>query len=149
MIAKPLIVGIGSRHGDDQAGWLVIERLRELGWPAEVARVCSHPLEILHWAERTRALVACDACVGSGSLGAYRVWNWPMESWPTAVPRNTHDLALPAVLELGQMTGCVPAQVLVWTIEGETWSQESKVSAAVSEAAALVAAKIDQEFGDA
>ena len=43
----PLIVGLGSHHGDDQAGWLVLDRLRERGYPATRLARLQHPADLL------------------------------------------------------------------------------------------------------
>ena len=43
----PLIVGLGSHHGDDQAGWLVIDRLQERGYPTSRLVRLRKPADLL------------------------------------------------------------------------------------------------------
>jgi hydrogenase maturation protease len=142
---RPLIVGLGSDHGDDRAGWLVVEQLRRTGWNHADAKPARHAAEILDWAEPSRPLVICDACQGSGPVGTYKCWTWPESRSPARPRTGTHDLGLPAALELAVLTARLPPKVMVWTIEGANWRPGSEVSGAVSEAARTVAAFLLQE----
>ena len=57
----PLVVGLGSFHGDDQAGWLVIDSLWALGYPVRSARKATHPADLLDDLPAGRPLTVCDA----------------------------------------------------------------------------------------
>ena len=145
----PVVIGLGSGHGDDSAGWMVVDRLRSAGWPDDQARSAVHPSDLLDWCAPDRPLVLCDACEGSGPVGTLRCWRWPDAAWPLPPMRGTHDLPLPAVLELGRITGRLPPEVTVWTIEGRDWAPHADVSPAVAEAAVTLAATITRAFRDA
>ena len=46
-MTQPLIVGLGSHHGDDQAGWLVLEQLQARGYPASHLFRLRKPADLL------------------------------------------------------------------------------------------------------
>ena len=62
--ARILIAGLGSPHGDDQAGWLVVEQLATEcpDNPDIMVRRASIPLDLLDWMEGVDVLHICDAC---------------------------------------------------------------------------------------
>lgn len=149
MTGTPVIIGLGSSHGDDGAGWIVVDHLRAQGWPDDQVRRAVHPSDLLDWCAPDRPLILCDACDGPDPVGTLRRRCWPHATWPTPPMRGTHDLPLPAVLELGRIIGRLPPEVAVWTIEGRDWTPHADVSPAVAEAAVALAATITREYCDA
>ena len=94
---RTLVAGIGSPHGDDQAGWLVADRLtRELHRDDVAVRKATSPTELLNWLDGTERLIVCDACCGLGNAGDVRRWPWPHDELFNAAWSGTHDLPLPA-----------------------------------------------------
>ncbi|WLD10379.1 hydrogenase maturation protease [Planctellipticum variicoloris] len=135
----PLIVGLGSPHGDDQAGWLVIDWLHTLGADVQSARKAVHPGDLWSWAEAGRALTVCDAGHANGQPGRVGRWTWPEDRLEGSRLGGTHDLPLADVLMLGRQTGCCPERVEIWTIEGVQFEPLGAVSPAVAEGARRVA----------
>jgi len=113
---RTLIAGLGSPHGDDEIGWLVVDELRRLepGW--NIARLAT-PAELLDRLEDVNRLIVCDACQGSGPVGSFHAWRWPSPELMLAHFAGTHDLGLVAALELAQVLGRLPPEVWVWGIE--------------------------------
>ena len=72
-----LIVGLGSPHGDDQLGWVVVDRLRP-GWPAgiTVAKV-DGGIGLLASLVGHEAAVVIDAAAPAGRPGTIRSYIWP------------------------------------------------------------------------
>lgn len=167
----PLIVGLGSHHGDDQAGWLVLKRLQELGYPGNRLVPLQHPADLLdvvdaeqalvpstvvpplrrrdfpeiRSAERPdygRALVICDACVGDGPPGTIRCFRWPTDKLVYQRPSGSHDLSLGDVMNLGKRLRCLPEVVQIWTVEADSWTGGSEPSLEVLSAADRVAEAI-------
>ncbi|MGI9427921.1 MAG: hypothetical protein ACR2NM_04645, partial [Bythopirellula sp.] len=100
-IARTLIVGIGSPHGDDQAGWLVAERLAtDLDHDNIAVRKATSPVQLLDWLDSIDRLVVCDACRGLGDVGELRRWLWPSPELADGSWSGTHDFSLIAVLQL-------------------------------------------------
>jgi len=80
-MTMPFVAGLGSHHGDDQAGWLVIEELRKRGFPPnQLARIL-HPADLLDLIHGQESLVICDACMGKDSPGKIRRMNWRRASF--------------------------------------------------------------------
>ncbi len=138
----PLVVGLGSHHGDDQAGWLVLDRLRERNFPAARLTRILHPVDLLDVSDPQQSLILCDACRGSGAPGDVSHCRWPSDHFIITRHSGSHDLSLREVLELGQQLGRLPQIVEIWTIEGAVWSPGSPPSADVERAAIEVAEQL-------
>ena len=136
------IVGLGSSHGDDQAGWLVIDCLLALGADEGSVRKAAHPADILSWAEANRSLTICDAAKPAGQPGRISRWSWPSGRLEASRLCGTHDLPLGDVLGLGRQTGRCPEQVEIWTIEGAAFGAMTSVMPAVEAGARKVAEQI-------
>lgn len=130
--AGTLLVGLGSPHGDDRIGWLVIERLRSMPLDGITLRQARSPLDLLDWLEGIERLVVCDAARGTGPPGRTRHWVWPVAELDAWQGSGSHDFSLPQVLELAEHLGLVhtgsindseshankPPRVELWTVEG-------------------------------
>ena len=82
-LAKPLttlVVGIGSPYGDDQAGWIIVQQLRNLhNSTHSTIRQAAAPANVLDWLDKVERLIICDACAQElGRLPA-RVEIWGIE----------------------------------------------------------------------
>ena len=155
----PLVIGLGSHHGDDQAGWLVVRRLRERNFPDASLACLQHPAELLDVIETDQDLVICDACSGNGDPGAIHCGIWrpailvqqrKTKSDPcrqrlvddSAIDRprkGSHDLSLFEVMELGYSLNGFPDSAEIWTVEGKAWVPGTNPSAVIHLAAARLA----------
>jgi len=130
-----LFVGIGSPHGDDQAGWTIAEGLlQDVGSSNDiVVRRASVPIDLIDWLDGIDCLHVCDACQGHAPPGTLHRWEYnavtpavsdrqrePLGRPSFASLRSTgsHDFGLITVLELAHRLGRLPSQVVVWCIEG-------------------------------
>lgn len=135
-MTKPhtLIAGIGSPHGDDQAGWLVAERLADtLGERGVAVQKARSPTELLDWLDGTQRLIVCDACRGLCSTGEVKRWTWPDSELLDAIWSGTHDLPLPAVLQLSERIGRLPGEVVVYAVEAATGGPLNVISKEILE----------------
>ncbi len=148
MTNRMLFLGLGSPHGDDQAGWLVINRLHKCGVCAAEAVALPSPVEIWDRCTADRELVVFDASSGGDGSGIVRRWVWPRVSLPTR-RYGTHDLPLEDVLSLGQTLGLCPAEVVVWTISGVRFAPGEEPSSIVRAAAESLATSLYEEFSHA
>lgn len=132
-ISKTLVVGIGSPHGDDQAGWQVADRLAAIEVAQCRARVrkARSPTDLLDWLDVVERLIVCDACHGLGLIGQLRRWEWPSRELSDVAWSGTHDLPLPAVLQLASKLGCLPKHVVVWGVEAAEQAVMTAMSPAV------------------
>lgn len=151
MPPRTLIVGLGSPHGDDQAGWLAARRLaadRRPGGDVEV-REAAAPTDLFDWLDGAARLVVCDACVGSGPLGTVRRWTRSELRSAAVRGSGTHQVPLPAVLALAERLGRLPSRVAVWTVEAAATAPGDELSSAVEAALPRLVAAIEQELADA
>ncbi len=113
-----LIVGVGSPHGDDQAGWLVAERLAaDLDENDAAVRKAAAPIQVLDCLEGVERLILCDACRGLGRVGELRRWTWPAGELAGASWSGSHGLSLTATLQLAERLNRLPKQVVIWAVE--------------------------------
>ena len=166
LVSWPFVIGLGSHHGDDQAGWLVVKHLRERNFPEARLACVQHPAELLDLVEADQDLVICDACSGNGSPGLIDcgVWRpvaliqrWNSES-DGCLPRvndesminhlraGSHDLSLFDVMELGYSLNGFPESAEVWTLEGSAWGPGTEPSAVIESAAVRVAESIWEKY---
>ena len=122
----PCVVGLGSHHGDDQAGWLVVDELEKLGYPRALLRKIAHPSDLLDDISPSNPLVICDACQGEGIGGAIHYCQWPTNSFIALHSGGTHDLPLPQILELARQLARCPEVVQIWAIAGTEWSEAAR-----------------------
>lgn len=146
MTPAPLIIGLGSPHGDDQAGWCVIQALHARGVSPDCARTARTPADVWDWCQQTSPLTICDACLAATLSGEIRRFTWPTDRLPIT-PGGTHTLSLAEVLSLGRELNTIPETVEIWTIAGSEFVPSSSPSAAVLKAAALLAEQLAGAFG--
>ncbi len=139
---RPLVVGLGSHHGDDRAGWLVLDQLEACGYPRDFLLRIAHSVDLLDRATPGQPLIICDACQGSGIAGRITRWLWPSDQLATLRHCGTHDLSLGEVLELGRTLNGLPEHIEIWGIEGTNWSAASEPSSAVKHAAIELAQQL-------
>lgn len=138
----PLVIGLGSPHGDDQAGWLVIAQLLELGFPSIHLRCIQHPADLLIEAEFADRWLICDASKSDGRFGTINRFDWPHDRLGYQQSHGSHDLRLQEILKVGEAIGIMPRKIEVWTIDGADWQPCGSPSTSVVKAAMQVAASI-------
>lgn len=133
-----LVVGLGSPHGDDQAGWLVADRLAAESDENVIVRRADTPLDLMAWLEGVQRLVVCDACAPAGQPGRVHRWTWPAEEPRAGGPGlaalkslGSHDFDLPSVLRLAETLGQLPLTVIIFGIEAEACRPHTEPLAAV------------------
>ena len=139
------IIACGNpQRGDDGAGWLVVDRLRELGIEALGVRTNTC------WGEATGLLSAwggddhlilVDAVVTGAPVGTVHRWEGipPAANRPSA---STHGLGVIQALRLALVLGCVPKLLEVYGIEGKRFEPGSPPSPKVKAAAEDLAQRI-------
>jgi hydrogenase maturation protease len=132
-----LFVGIGSPHGDDQAGWVIADRLRPQVYSLGdvLVRSAIVPMDLLDWLEGVRHLHLCDACEWGAPPGTLHRWRWPglahdrssaadgsspLEGLGALRSKGSHDCGLGQTL--------LPSEVTVWGIEGRRFEPHQSVS---------------------
>lgn len=146
-MTPPRVIGLGSHHGDDQAGWLIVDRLQELGYPLTQLRKSAHPADLFDELSSHASLLVCDACDGSGETGVIHRWRWPTDSVRNLRSGGTHDMPLAQVLEMSEQFADHRLCVEIWGVMGSNWIPVSQPHRAVQDAAREVADQIWKHYG--
>jgi hydrogenase maturation protease len=117
------LIGIGNRfRRDDAAGLEVVRRLRLAHPPGvELIEQEGEPASLIEsWSNVDEALVVDSVSSGSapGTLHRFDVTHAPL---PAQVFPSTHAMGLPEAVELARKRGRLPARLVVYGIEGESW----------------------------
>jgi hydrogenase maturation protease len=135
LAAKTLIVGLGSAHGDDQAGWLVAEMLQRSASECHdvSVRKALVPLDVLDWLEDINVLHLCDACESTSSDRSLLKFRWEAGRLVSELSsgghpihisnapfrsRGSHDFGVPEMLRLAEQIGALPKHVFLWAVAG-------------------------------
>lgn len=126
-----LFIGLGSFHGDDHVGWKVAESLEARGLIA--VRQASVPADLLHWLDGVEELYLCDACQGIGHAGTlhHLPWQSGFSQVLSLRSSNSHQVSLPAVLQVAESLGILPRQVVLFAIEGQHFGAGEPLSPAL------------------
>ncbi len=156
-MGRVLIVGIGSAHGDDQAGWHVIRMLQEMltaddlwqncstlpprfelaEWQLEL-RQAQSPTDLLDWIEGQETLLIIDACDSPKSAEPH-TFEFSLETrhtsaaWRSVLETGrclggTHGFDVLSVLDLTVHLGKPPERVVFWLVPGTTFERSESLS---------------------
>ncbi len=115
---RTLIIGLGSAHGDDTAGWRVVELLRSVLIDGVELHCVAHPIDILEQLQGISDLHVCDACRGGQPRGHLHRWQWPEFVERTTHARDSsHAMSLDEALRLAERLGLLPPRVTIWGID--------------------------------
>lgn len=145
-MTAPFVAGLGSHHGDDRAGWMVLDRLRQLGYPNDRMVQLRHPIDLLDVMEVDQPVVICDACVGTGSIGSVHRLTWPSDNLAYQRTMGSHELSFPEVMQIGSQVGIAPQSLQIWMVQVRDCLPGSEPSAEVIAASVRVADEIWGEF---
>jgi hydrogenase maturation protease len=144
--AGVLVAGFGSPHGDDQAGWRVVEMLRERGGVAARSVAVREATELLELLHGCRKLIIVDGCRGGGRMGSLTRLKWPDPRIDKRHSHSTHGMGVCCALQLAERLGRLPADVEVFGIEIAEWEPGHEITfevlSAVKELEAAIAAEL-------
>ena len=111
------VIGVGSRHGDDQAGWLVATRLAALPQvDADVITVLN-PIDMLANMSDCQKLIVVDAARSEQPVGGVRRLRWPADAIDLASSHSSHGVGVAYVLKLAELQGSLPEHVVVFALD--------------------------------
>src|SRR5690606_31097195 len=103
-----LVVGLGSPHGDDQAGWLVADRLQPSATPGARFMKLAKPIELCsHLADCAR-LILVDAARSGNSYPQVRRLCWPDRSVVWEQCSSSHGVNVGYALQLAERLQSLP-----------------------------------------
>ena len=127
-----LVVGVGSSHGDDAAGFRLVDLIQAASLPGVRCLQVQEPLDIASCIGRCRRLCVIDACHSAQPLGTLTRLEWPVSrrQWPSHA--STHALGLIDALQLAQNLGKLPKQTVLYGIEIGDAPPAAELSAALA-----------------
>jgi hydrogenase maturation protease len=135
------IIGCGNRErGDDAAGVLVAERLRELGVEAET--LTGEALALIEAWRGAKNVIVVDAVATGSPAGTVQVWEGRPPVLPGRVSTSTHGFGVAEAIELARTVDRLPQRLRVYGIEGRRFDPGSDVSPEVKRAVEEVARQI-------
>ena len=138
------IICCGNRNrGDDAAGLLVGERLREMGICAEVYE--GDPLAMIERWDSADDVIIVDAVVTGAAAGTVQLWDAPMGASFGSASSSTHGLGVGEAIRLAEMLGRLPRRLRVYGVEGTQFKVGAGVSHKVQHAVQDVAERIASE----
>lgn len=141
------IIGYGNLdRGDDGAGIIAAERLRDLGFDSVTCT--GDGLDLLEAWRGHDHVIIIDAVVTGAPPGTLHRWH-DCQSLPgSASPASTHGLGLAQAIDLAGTLDLLPARVSLWGIEGQNFAAGTEMSpeveSAIGEVVELVAAEISK-----
>jgi hydrogenase maturation protease len=136
------VVGIGSPHGDDQAGWRFVELLQRKDLPNTDVVAVRGAVAVVDCLQECRSAILVDACRSGAEAGSITRLVWPDARVSLQHGRTTHGFGLASALELAQRLRCLPGQVVVYGVEAECCDPGTEMSPAVQAALASLVRRV-------
>lgn len=144
-----LVVGIGSNHGDDQAGWRVIEQLQQDPPVAADCRKAAVPHDIIDWITNRGTLHVVDACDRVNEIRCVDLSRPHASIAPATRSGSSHQIGIDRVLTMAMVLGMLPSQVALWMIPGQSFQPCDEMSPSCMRNVEHCAALLRREVGDA
>jgi hydrogenase maturation protease len=133
-----VLVGLGSPHGDDQVGWLAVDRARSR-LPADVSVYkVGGGIELVNLLEGYEEAIVVDAAEPAGQPGRLRFFDWPCPDLAELRPLSTHGLGLAEAIQLAETLQVVPSRVHIVTLEAQAAEPGTPLSETAARALSAV-----------
>ena len=130
------IVAVGNTlRGDDGVGPAVIERLRFMGLPENIALVDvgADPLDITEHLVDVDKVIVIDAARMGAAPGELAIFHpEDISEHPGGNPFSTHAYGLAEGFELARALGCLPEDVHIIGVQPEQYGMAAGLSSAVA-----------------
>lgn len=145
-----VVIGVGNPfRGDDDAGREVARRIGAGGPAVTVIEEDGDGERLMEAWDGARAAIVIDAMVSGAAPGTIRRFDAAREPLPAAAfPLSTHAFGLVEAVELGRALGTLPASLVVYAIEGESFDTGAPLSEAVAAAVPDAVARVLDELRD-
>ena len=136
--------------GDDAVGLLIADPLRgRLPQGVEIRTDTAGGVNLLHWCEGVEVLILVDAALATNDFpaGQWRRFVFPADRHclKTMALCGTHVLGLVQALELAEVVGCLPGEVLLFALAGSQFELGVGLSPAVRASLAEVLDALEAE----
>ena len=152
-----MCVGLGSAHGDDQAGWQIAEVLatRSTTGSPVLVRKAANPSDLLDWLAGVEQLHIVDAWTADRAVGTmHRIeCRRSMTDNAERLPEldrlrsaGTHQFGVAAVIDLAATLGRLPDRVVVHAVCGRDFRPGAALSPDLEQALPQLADAIWSEL---
>lgn len=146
-MARTVVIGLGSPHGDDRAGWALVDLLGPHPGPDAEAAAVSEPCRLLDHLDNCDHLILVDAARGGQAPGTVRRLTCPGDDLLTSLGRSSHGLGLGAILALGEALNRLPPRVTIFGLEAGDCAPDGDLSAAAAVALPVLRDAVLAELG--
>lgn len=142
-----LVIGVGNRYrGDDAVGIVVARRVRELAPEIPMQLEEAEPVDLMDRWEGAERVVVVDAVVSDSAPGTVHRFEPVRTPLPAQLFRySTHSFSVAEAVELARTLDRLPAELVLYGIEGERFTPGAELSPAVSAVVDEVARRIVAE----
>lgn len=130
MLNGTRVLAVGSPHGDDQAGWRIVERLAREA-PDIEAVALKAPADLLERVQDCSTLIVVDACRSGAEPGTIFRAGWPGDWADDWAGLSSHGLGVAEALALAGSLGRLPKRVVLLGVEIQQCSPDAGLSRAV------------------
>ena len=148
-MSKICVIGVGNAfRGDDGVGLVVARQLRELALPGVIVLEQSGEGVALMeaWGDASHVIVVDAVSSGSepGHIHRFEVAGQGLPDFFSG--HSTHAFGLAEAIELARQLNRLPAQLIVYGVEGKSFELGRGLSPVVEAAAEIVIVQIAQEL---
>jgi hydrogenase maturation protease len=147
-----LVIGAGNDwRGDDGVGRFVARLLAKASLPGvRVAEAEGEATSLIALWTGMRRVFLIDASVSGAAAGTVHRFDVSTRPLPrVSVGRTSHSFGIAEAVELSRSLGSLPAQVIVFGIEGQTFETGAELSVPVRRSAEDVVQRIIEEIRSA
>jgi hydrogenase maturation protease len=141
------VLGAGSLHGDDRAGWEVVRRLWQDALPGVEVVALGTPLDLLEHLEGAGRLVVVDACRSGAEPGTLLRLTWPGPGLVDSGGPSSHGFGVASVLRLARSLRRPLPTIVLLGVEGQSWGPGAGMSAPVKRALPELCERVRDEVG--
>jgi hydrogenase maturation protease len=143
-----VVIGIGSDHGDDQAGWQVVRMLRDDPRFKHKAVEVGETTCLIDHLAGCEHLVVVDASSSGAPPSTISRLTWPSAVVQLHEANSTHGVGVADALRLAEQLGRLPRRVVLFGVEGVSFEPASDMSPAVYRALPAVVDRVIEELDE-
>ncbi|QDU98870.1 hydrogenase maturation protease [Lignipirellula cremea] len=125
------IVGVGSPHGDDRIGWIVVNQLQANPPSACDLAIVSNPMQIFEHRPSPARMILIDACRSGARPGSITRLCWPDTRIAARHSASSHGLGVWEAILLAQQLGDLQGELVLFGMEILQADPLAEVSAAL------------------
>jgi len=142
-----VVIALGARHrGDDAIGPMVAAALRAEHPPCRIVEGCDDTLSLLNAWDTAALAIVVDAAVSGAVPGTlHRLDDDTAPEVKELARCSSHGLGLAEALQLGRVLGRLPARLLVFAIEAQSFDIGAGLSPEVAATVPALVHEIGRE----